>query len=185
MGDVWKQISRIMAMDPFGAFRKSWNMLCLHPTLCMWWSECLFGLKYLDMATNDDGSTVIQIQFNWMPRNKIIANRVAEPPYDSTIDAMLQTTVSDEQRNFFYHLASGASFEVTVDNKEEAFKMKAALEFQWLAVRLAAMCGITKCWELGQDLYQDDEDEDDEDDEDEDDGEDDDEDEDEDLDMLE
>lgn len=118
------------------------------------------------MATNDDGSIVIQIQFNWMPRNEAIPYHRVEPPYDNAIDAMLQTTVTDEQRDFFYFLSSGASFEVIVDNKEEALKMKAALEFQWLAVRLAAMSGFARFWQWGleQDLDEDENDEDGEDD---------------------
>ncbi|KAK4077011.1 uncharacterized protein Triagg1_3978 [Trichoderma aggressivum f. europaeum] len=165
MGDVGVQIGRIMATDSLGAFNKSWNMLCLHPTLCKWWSECLFGLRYLDMATNDDGSTAIQIQFNWMPRNEVEPDLRVEPAYDGAIDAMLQITVTDEQRDFFYYLSSGASFEVTVDNREEALKMKAALEFQWVAVRLAAMSGFARFWkwELELDSYEDEIDEDDED----------------------
>ncbi|KAL6693290.1 hypothetical protein J3F84DRAFT_350695 [Trichoderma pleuroticola] len=166
MGDVGVQISRIMATDSPGAFNQSWNMLYLHPTLCTWWSECLFGLKYLGMVTNDDGSTVIQIQFNWMPKNEVKPYHRVEPPYDGAIDAMLQTTVTDEQGDFFYYLSSRASFEVTVDNREEALKMKAALEFQWLAVRFAAMSGFTRFWKWGLELdpYEDEDDENGEDD---------------------
>ncbi|KAJ4857780.1 hypothetical protein T069G_08677 [Trichoderma breve] len=85
MGDIGVQISRTMVTDSLGAFEKSWNMLCLHPTLCKWW-------------------------------------------------------------NFFHLLQPGDSFEILVDSQEEALKMKAALEFQWVAVRLAALSGTSKEW---------------------------------------
>ncbi|KAF3067840.1 hypothetical protein CFAM422_008441 [Trichoderma lentiforme] len=148
LGDVWVQISRIMATDYPGAFKYSWNMLCLHPTLCRYWAQCLFGLKYLEMTANDDGSTVVQFQFHWMPINGIKSCKRVEPPYDDAIDAMLQTTTTDVPRYWYcnYHLKSGDSFSVAVNSKEEAVKMKAALELQWVAVRLAALSGISKEW---------------------------------------
>lgn len=152
MGDVWVQISRIMATDSIGAFNKSWNMLCLDSALCKYWAPCLFGLKYLEMVTNDDGSTVVQIQFHWMPINEIKSRYGVEPPYDSTVDAMLQTTTTGVPRNPYYYLKSGTSFGVAINSKEEALKMKAALELQWVAVRLAALSGISKEWGYEGDL---------------------------------
>ncbi|KAL6817424.1 hypothetical protein V8C40DRAFT_268930 [Trichoderma camerunense] len=150
MGDIGIQISRIMVTDSLGAFEKSWNMLCLHPTLCKWWSECLFGLKCLEVAPSDDLRTVVRIQFNWMPRNEVKPYDLARG-YQRTLDAMMQTAITDEQRNFFYYLKSGDSFEILFDSKVEALKMKAALDFQWVAVRLAAMSGISKEWKWESD----------------------------------
>ncbi|KAL7792807.1 hypothetical protein V8C43DRAFT_322151 [Trichoderma afarasin] len=146
MGDIGVQISRIMVTDSLGAFEKSWNMLCLHPTLCKWWSECLFGLKYLEMVTSGDGRTVVRIQFFWMPRNEIKPENLAEHPYQRTLDAMMKSVFTYEQRNFFHLLQPGDSFEILVDSEEEALKMRAALEFQWVAVRLAALSGTSKEW---------------------------------------
>ncbi|KAL7907010.1 hypothetical protein GGI35DRAFT_482376 [Trichoderma velutinum] len=118
------------------------------------------GAQFLGMVTNNDGCPVIQIQFNWMPRNDVEPDQLVEPPYDEAIDAMLQTDVADDAHNSFNYLRSGQSFEILLNSKEEAFKMKAALEFQWLAVRFAALCGTIKEWEWDRD-YDMDEDEDD------------------------
>ncbi|EHK16119.1 uncharacterized protein TRIVIDRAFT_65061 [Trichoderma virens Gv29-8] len=149
-------IGRIMHSQPLGGLNKSWNMLCLHPTLCTWWSQCLFGLKYLGFVTNGDGSSVaVQIQFYWMPRNWVKPQELAEPPYDEAIDAMLQTVVADEQRDSFPDLESGKIFEVLIDNEEEALKMKVALECQWVAVRIAALSGAARVWDLGLDVQED------------------------------
>ncbi|KAL6824559.1 hypothetical protein J3E69DRAFT_367021 [Trichoderma sp. SZMC 28015] len=151
VGDDWVQISRILAIDSIGAFGKSWNMLCLDSVLCEYWAQCLFGLKYLEMATNDDGSTVVQIQFHWMPINELKPHQRVEPPYDRAIDAMLQTTTTGVPEDGNLSLKSGDSFSVTINSKEEALKMKAALGLQWLAVRLAALSGTSKEWEYDSD----------------------------------
>ncbi|OPB45713.1 hypothetical protein A0O28_0092790 [Trichoderma guizhouense] len=112
------------------------------------------------MATNDDGSTVVQIQFHWMPINEIKSHQGVEPPYDRAIDAMLQTTATGVLKFCNSGLKSGDSFNITINSEEEALKMKAALELQWLAVRLAALSGTAKAWEYASDSNTD-EDEDD------------------------
>lgn len=81
--------------------------------------------------------------------NEIKPHQRVEPPYDRAIDAMLENIDTGELRN--YNLRSGASFSVTINSKEEALKMKAALELQWLTIRLAALSGTSKEWEYDDD----------------------------------
>lgn len=130
-------------------------MICLHPLVRMWWSECLFGLKCLGIDTNGEQSTV-KIQFHWMPINTVKPHQLAEPPYDKAVDTMLESMVSDVQGGYFHGLESGQTFEIQLAS-EDAQRMKAALDVQWVAVRLAALSGAARSWEwgLGNDLFDD------------------------------
>ncbi|KAL7938103.1 hypothetical protein V8C35DRAFT_141055 [Trichoderma chlorosporum] len=154
------QLGKIIVQESLGSLDKSWNMVCLHPTLHRWWSKHLFGLKCLGLVPNGDGkSTRVQIQFYWMPRNGIKPNDPAKPPYDKAMDEMLQTVaterdrgiVKDVQRDSFHELETGQTFEIVVDNVD-AIKMKAALDLQWAVIRLAAMSGAAGVLGLGGNL---------------------------------
>ncbi|KAL7907008.1 hypothetical protein GGI35DRAFT_457486 [Trichoderma velutinum] len=155
LGDSGSNIRWVLFDAIPGTLDKSWNMLCLHPLVRMWWSECLFGLKCLGIESNGEHSTV-KIQFHWMPMNSVKPHQLVEPPYDKAVDAMLESMVSDVQGGYFHGLESGQTFEIQLAS-EDAIKMKAALDVQWVAVRLAAMSGAARSWEwgLGNDLYED------------------------------
>lgn len=150
------EIGRILLKGTPNAFEESWNMICLHPLLRMWWSECLFGLKCLGVDSDGEHSTV-KIQFHWMPINTVKPHQRVEPPYDKAIDTMLESMVSEVQKGYFHGLESGQTFEIQLASEEDATKMKAALDVQWIAVRLAALSGAARSWEwgLGNDLYED------------------------------
>ncbi|KKP01869.1 hypothetical protein THAR02_06034 [Trichoderma harzianum] len=153
-----------MIRGSLGSLDKSWNMICLHPTLQTWWSQGLFGLKCLGLIPQGDGrSTRVQIQFYWMPRNGINPHDLVKPPYETAINEMLQTVtlqhgggiVADVQRDSFHELETGQTFEIVVDN-EDAIKMKEAFDVQWAVVRLAALSGAAGVWALEGNLDKDD-----------------------------
>lgn len=162
IGDSYKQLNRITKQS-LGSLDKSWNMLCLHPTLHMWWSKCLFGIKCIGILPSDDEHSTVQIQFHWMPRNGFKPHQLIEPPYDNAISAMLQTIaddggiIADVRRDSFHELETGQTFEILVGN-EDAVKMKLVLDLQWAAVRLAAISGAAGVWQRGHDLYDEDDD---------------------------
>ncbi|KAL6823755.1 hypothetical protein V8C40DRAFT_279715 [Trichoderma camerunense] len=151
LGNPGEQIARIIKKGSLSSLDKSWNMICLHPTLHTWWSQCLFSLKCLGLIPQGDGrSTRVQIQFYWMPRNGINPHELVKPPYETAISEMLQTVtlqhgggigiVADVQRDSFHALETGQTFDIVADN-EDAVKLKEALDVQWAIVRLAAMSG--------------------------------------------
>ncbi|KAL7792805.1 hypothetical protein V8C43DRAFT_322149 [Trichoderma afarasin] len=156
LGDSGDEICHVFLRGNLGSLDKSWNMICLHPLVRMWWSECLFGLKCLGIDSNGEHSTV-KIQFHWMPINTVKPHQRVEPPYDKAIDTMLESMVSEVQKGYFHGLESGQTFEIQLASEEDATKMKAALDVQWIAVRLAALSGAARSWEwgLGNDLYDD------------------------------
>ncbi|KAL6789770.1 hypothetical protein J3E68DRAFT_412329 [Trichoderma sp. SZMC 28012] len=156
LGHSGFEIGRILLKGTPNTFEESWNMICLHPLLRMWWSECLFGLKCLGVDSNGEHSTV-KIQFHWMPMNSVRPHQLVEPPYDKATSAMLESMASDVQEGYFHGLKSGQIFEIQLPSEEDAEKMKAALDVQWVAVRLAALSGAARSWEwgFGNDLYDD------------------------------
>ncbi|PNP44217.1 hypothetical protein THARTR1_11108 [Trichoderma harzianum] len=70
---------------------------------------------------------------------------------------MLESMVSEVQEGYFHGLKSGQTFEIQLASEEDAKKMQAVLNAQWVAVRLAALSGAARSWErgLGNDLYED------------------------------
>ncbi|KAF3067601.1 hypothetical protein CFAM422_008439 [Trichoderma lentiforme] len=156
LGQSGLKIARILLNGAPDTFEQSWNMICLHPLVRLWWSECLFGLKCLGIDSNGEHSTV-KIQFHWMPMNSVRPHQPVEPPYDKATSAMLESMASDVQEGYFHGLKSGQIFEIQLPSEEDAEKMKAALDVQWVAVRLAALSGAARSWEwgLGNDLYDD------------------------------
>lgn len=148
-----------MRRGSLGSLDKSWNMICLHPRLHTWWSQCLFGLKCLELIPQSDGqSTRVQIQFYWMPRNGIKPHDLVKPPYETAINEMLQTVtvrhgggiVADVQWDSFHELETGQTFEIVVDN-DDAIKMKEAFDVQWAVVGLAPLSGAAGVWALEPD----------------------------------
>ncbi|KAL6693287.1 hypothetical protein J3F84DRAFT_380455 [Trichoderma pleuroticola] len=156
LGDSSDDIGHMLLRGRVGTLDKSWNMICLHPLARIWWSECLFGLKCLGIDSNGEQSTV-KVQFHWMPINTVKPHQLAEPPYDKAVDTMLESMVSEVQEGYFHGLKSGQTFEIQLASEEDAKKMQAVLNAQWVAVRLAALSGAARSWEwgLGNDLYED------------------------------
>ncbi|KAL7943755.1 hypothetical protein V8C42DRAFT_328364 [Trichoderma barbatum] len=127
-------------------------MICLHPLLHQWWAECLFGLECLGIVPNDDKHSSVQIKFHWMPKNSVKPHQLAELPYDEVIDTMLHISPPNTEQEYFPELKSGQIFEIQLVS-EDAIKMKAGLDLQWVAVRLAAMSGAARAWKRDGQFY--------------------------------
>ncbi|UKZ54077.1 hypothetical protein TrVGV298_007882 [Trichoderma virens] len=139
-----------------GCSDKSWNMICLTPTLYSWWRQCLFALKCIAVTTIDEYNAKIRLQFHWMPRNKVNPHAPAEP-LRRDIEAMMFTMpephgaiIGDTRRGSSRPLETGQTFEISM-SPEQAFNMKVMIDVQWVMVRLAAISGLARSWETRDD----------------------------------
>ncbi|KAL7784277.1 hypothetical protein V8C43DRAFT_325649 [Trichoderma afarasin] len=138
-----------------GCSYKSWNMLCLHPTLGDWWRKCLIGLKFLGMIpfSHQVGYHTVQLQFYWMPRGHDIFPQDSAQLDRDMIQEMLQITeqnddpIAESQKYNSSLLQTGQVFSLNMPTKD-AIKMKLMIDIQWANARLAAMSGLSGNWEL-------------------------------------
>ncbi|KAL7813957.1 hypothetical protein V8C44DRAFT_326797, partial [Trichoderma aethiopicum] len=139
-----------------GSSDKSWNMLSLSPTLHAWWEKALFGIKCLGVTHHDDKISEVKLQFHWMPSHSHKPRDCIRPPYQGFIQGLLESQamgepahveiIADARRDSLRELESGQTFEVLVD-KDDAEKMKMALDVRWAVGRLQAISGAAGDWE--------------------------------------
>ncbi|KAL7810145.1 hypothetical protein V8C26DRAFT_410542 [Trichoderma gracile] len=140
-----------------GSSDKSWNMLSLSPTLHTWWAKALFGIKCLGFTHYDDKPSEVKLQFHWMPSHSHKPRDCITPPYQGFIQGLRESQaigepanaeiIAEARRDSLRELETGHTFEVLVDNKEDAENMKMALDVQWAVVRLQAISGAAGDWE--------------------------------------
>lgn len=51
-----------------GSSDRTWNMICLTPTLHDWWGRGYFAFKFLGATPNTNMTSTVTLQFVWMPR---------------------------------------------------------------------------------------------------------------------
>ncbi|KAL7931257.1 hypothetical protein V8C35DRAFT_282885 [Trichoderma chlorosporum] len=139
-----------------GSSDKSWNMISLHSTLHTWWRNCLFGVKCLGIIPHSEEYSKVRLQFHWMPHHTRKPDDLVAQPYEDVIREMLQSSVNAQgdlglvtgmRRDSGRELETGQTFEICVE-KDDAWKMKAALDIRWAVTRLAAISGAARAWEL-------------------------------------
>ncbi|KAL7808651.1 hypothetical protein V8C26DRAFT_412785 [Trichoderma gracile] len=147
-----------MAGDAPGCTDKSWNMICLHPTLHFWWGKCLFALKCLGLGPLlDSGNRTVRIQFHWMPRNGNNPRDYIQADQE-TLQRLLQTVTREHDRGFITEsrkdssrrLETGDTFDL-VTSAEDAAKMKIMIDIQRANTQLAAISGAAGLWDLPSD----------------------------------
>ncbi|KAM0263527.1 hypothetical protein ACHAQJ_001146 [Trichoderma viride] len=148
---VWAQLKELIQAGP-GFCDQSWNMISLNPTLHDWWKRCLFGIKCHGVVPVDRGTSVVRLQFHWMPRNKVNPKEHAELTAD-TIQKMMQTVpeqnwsiIEEYGRCSGRPLETGYTFNVVL-GRQEAERMKVMIDVQWAVVTLAATSGLARTWE--------------------------------------
>ncbi|KAL7950122.1 hypothetical protein V8C42DRAFT_309537 [Trichoderma barbatum] len=149
-----KRLQGLLGHGP-GSSDKSWNMLCLHPTLHNWWGKCLFGLKFHGILPSSNVEMcAIQLQLHWMPRNGSVARECTKADADA-VQKMLQTIKREQDYGLFTDsrkydsrpLETGDVFSLVMPS-EEADKMKTMIDIQWANTKLAAISGAAGIWEL-------------------------------------
>ncbi|KAL7942566.1 hypothetical protein V8C42DRAFT_347584 [Trichoderma barbatum] len=158
MSDVFTadRLHRLLTSEP-GCSNKSWNMICLTPTLHSWWKKCLFAFKCIDIIPTDLDHARIRLQFHWMPRSEVNPWALAQP-IERAVETMLaaepeayRATIGDSWRESGRPLETGHTF-VIHTTPEEAFKMKVMIDAQWVVIRLAAISGLAWRWETRDDF---------------------------------
>lgn len=149
----------VLVVDEPGSSDKSWNMLSLHPTLHALWEKCLFGIKCLGIVPHDNEYSKIQLQFHWMPYQTRKPGDMIKTPYENFIREISQSPVNEQanpaitmevRRDSGRELETGQTFEILAE-KDDAEKMKVALDVRWAVVRLAAISGAARAWDLEDD----------------------------------
>ncbi|KAL7927330.1 hypothetical protein ACQKWADRAFT_611 [Trichoderma austrokoningii] len=87
--DTALHLSLLITSAP-GSSDKSWNMLSLHPSLHSFWAKCLFAIKCLGITPLENNTSIIKLQFHWMPKNIRKHNELLKPPYNNTVDEIIQ-----------------------------------------------------------------------------------------------
>lgn len=128
---------------------KSWNMICLSPSLHTWWGKAYFGLKYLGLMPSESGNAqskvTVTLEFRWLKQN----------PYSKATDTLNQQQQHDFRAKLVEApqpavaanvcpsnrpILSGQTFDVTLD-EIDAPKFITVIKIQWALVQLAAMSG--------------------------------------------
>jgi hypothetical protein len=123
-----------------GVSDMAWNMISLNTQLHRWWGMAYLGFKYQGILPGPtDEQRLIRVQFHWMPR------RLSDERDEEDIRAHLQSTWASQQgvaafRTTGRPVATGDVFDVVVA-AEDAFRMRRALELQWVLIRVAALAG--------------------------------------------
>ncbi|KAK1759902.1 hypothetical protein QBC47DRAFT_438186 [Echria macrotheca] len=144
-----------------GTSDKVWNTISLHPEVCEWWRRAYFGFRCLGIKEKGvgdgggGGGWLVSVRFYWMPgrlagfregNEGVLARWPTETgknPYLHKRDLdnlRYHPDVPEERRG--KRIDTGMVFEIPVDTRAEAKKMRVAFDVQWLLVRIAAMTGL-------------------------------------------
>ncbi|KAL6872869.1 hypothetical protein J3F83DRAFT_713341 [Trichoderma novae-zelandiae] len=137
-----------------GSSDKSWNMISMTPAMQSQWKRCFFALKCLGITPTGGDNAVVRLQFHWMLRNGVNPQAVVSPVMP-TIRRLLRSTpasdrpsAADARRATGRRLENGHTFDLSM-TMAEAQCMKVAVDIQWIAIRLAAISGLARTWEAG------------------------------------
>ncbi|TFB00243.1 hypothetical protein CCMA1212_007746 [Trichoderma ghanense] len=139
-----------------GGSDKSWNMLSLTPTLGSLWKKGQFAFRCVRITPTDDDKAVIRLQFHWMPRNDVDPRAVATLTKENILRLLEDTSGldgpsgADARRTTGRRVENGHTFGLSM-TMAEAVRMKVAIDIQWIAIRLAAVSGLARTWDAGND----------------------------------
>lgn len=143
--------------DAPGGSDHVWNTICMNPLLHKWWAQAFFGLKCLGIAPTDKGTSIVEVQFQWMPRSKKNPTApciLTENDMRLMVDEIKALTdggdlpvtpkhphgkVGTSQVN----LRSGYTFRVEM-SPEDAGRFKDMLDLQWACIVIAALSGAAR-----------------------------------------
>ncbi|KAF4512355.1 hypothetical protein G6O67_001506 [Ophiocordyceps sinensis] len=128
-----------------GESDKSWNMICLSPSLHAWWGKCYFGLKYLGSTPCDAAKVRVTLEFRWLQQNKHTkASHILDEQQQRDFrDELLRAphpAVAANVCSSNRPILSGQTVDVTLD-ESDAPKFIGVIKIQWAMVQLAAMSG--------------------------------------------
>ncbi|GAB0139205.1 hypothetical protein EsDP_00007418 [Epichloe bromicola] len=128
---------------------KSWNMICLSPSLHTWWDKAYFGLKYLGSmpseSDNAQSKVIVTLEFRWLMQNQHslatdTLNQQQQRDFRAKLFKTPQPAVAANVCPSNRPILSGQTFDVTLDDID-APKFITVIKLQWALVQLAAMSG--------------------------------------------
>jgi hypothetical protein len=153
---------------------KHWNVIKMQTQMHRYWGKARFGLEPLMKTTKlDDKFSTIRVRWHWLPRqlsdalsrhNAIRPGGDTSKPCRLRVDLYKEDLVSvieealqdfpgnrdvilpEDQFGHLKHgryIVTGKCFELKVET-EDAPKMTALLEAQWIAIRMAAISGAAE-----------------------------------------
>ncbi|RCI10340.1 hypothetical protein L249_4345, partial [Ophiocordyceps polyrhachis-furcata BCC 54312] len=144
-----------------GAADKSWNMICLSPSLHRLWGKALFGLKYLGQlpAPPDEAEVPVQLQFRWLRREAVAPpeawkpiNPEGERDFETSRTSRFLNGVDAESMVSAHFAGSARPVEsghvITIRiPREDVQKFIAVINIQWSLCQLAAMSAAAEALE--------------------------------------
>lgn len=153
MGIEWTDEKSLLLTNPYapGGSDHVWNTICMSPLLHKWWSQAFFGLKCLGILPTDEGTSIVEVQFQWMPRSKrnpMASCSLTEENDMKMIDEVKAFTdggslpvIPEHSRlDLNCPLLSGHTFHVEMP-PEDAERFKDMLDLQWVCIVIAALSG--------------------------------------------
>ena len=137
-----------------GGSDECWNMLSMTPALGALWKRCFFAFKCVRITPTDNDNGIIWLQFNLMPRNDVDPQAVVTPTKENLLRLLQDTpssegsSAADALRTSGRHLENGHTFGLSMP-MDEIVRMKVAIDIQWNAIRLAAISGLARTWDAG------------------------------------
>ncbi|RSL61907.1 hypothetical protein CEP54_005987 [Fusarium duplospermum] len=125
-----------------------WNTICLNPLLHKWWAQALFGLKCLGIIFKDENTSVVKVQFRWMPprskKNPTVPCNLTENEGKKMVEEIRSFTDGGSLPATPKHgeigLLSGHTFHVEMP-PEDAGRFRDMLDLQWACIVIAALSG--------------------------------------------
>lgn len=170
-------------LSKLGSSDKSWNMICLTPTLHDWWGKAYFALKWLgDERQENDGYCSFNVTWQWLPRkiHEKLNSQFLERPAGDNYDTRARLDLDTEESYQAVKRAILESVQIPLEpreaeprvpdksgrtiqsghiitlrvKKDDLEKVKTVLEAQWKLLQIAALSGAGEApEELNPELY--------------------------------
>ncbi|RSL91711.1 hypothetical protein CDV31_015398 [Fusarium ambrosium] len=165
MGAQWTDENSLLLANPDvpGGSDHVWNTICINPLLHKWWAQAFFGLKCLGIIDKDKNTSIVEVQFRWMPRSKknptapcsLTENerkKMEEEIRAFTDGGSLPATpkhgkIGASRINLSCPLLSGHTFHIEMP-PEDARRFKDMLDLQWACIVAAALSGAAEAPDL-------------------------------------
>lgn len=155
--------------NQLGSSDWAWNMLAVNHQLHFWWGKGLWAVKCLGIISAGH-QHIVTLQFQWMlkrsplPRSREINLENGEGqkmldeltawygnPGTQPGDGRDNGIVAASHVKSFQPLLSGQVFEVKLDSRDDAEKMKDMIDLQWALIVMSSMAGTADPPELSDD----------------------------------
>ncbi|KAB5522171.1 hypothetical protein GE09DRAFT_1065865 [Coniochaeta sp. 2T2.1] len=140
--------------DTVASTDRHWNMLTIDHELLDEGGRRFWALKYERMTTREDGKFLLEGRFFWLRRRNGSPLEEVDPLLDGPRFLRQLAGLHGSPGKGSQPLVSGRAFEVSLETKREAEKMKSMMEFQWACAVIAAMSGAGRPEDMDPDIHQ-------------------------------